>query len=221
MTDPTPPSDRTRIRRIPTNAHYDADTVHAIVDEAYVCNVSFADDSGGVHCIPMACWRDGEHLVIHGSNGSRLVRRLAGGAPACVAITHVDGLVLARSAFNHSMNYRSVVVYGEFERVADADKPALLDRFMDHVVPGRHHEARPGDANEFAATTVLKLSLREAAAKIRRGGPNDDEADLALPVWAGVVPIARVFGEPVPDSGVAADAPAGVRALLARNAQGA
>ncbi len=214
MSDCEPPSARTRIRRIPANAHYDAATVHAIVDDAYVCQVAFADDSGDVHCIPTACWRDGEHLVIHGSNGSRLVKRLAGGAQACVTITHVDGLVLARSAFSHSMNYRSVVVYGQFERVADAAKPALLDRFMDHIAPGRRHEARPGDANELAATTLLKLPLREAAAKIRRGGPTDDEPDLALPVWAGVVPIARVFGEPVADAGVACEVPAGVRALV-------
>ena len=214
MSDCEPPSARTRIRRIPANAHYDAATVHAIVDDAYVCQVAFADDAGDVHCIPTACWRDGEHLVIHGSNGSRLIKRLAGGAQACVTITHVDGLVLARSAFNHSMNYRSVVVYGQFERVADAAKPALLDRFMDHIAPGRRHEARPGDANELAATTLLKLPLREAAAKIRRGGPTDDEPDLALPVWAGVVPIARVFGEPVADAGVACEVPAGVRALV-------
>lgn len=213
MTDPAAPSARTRIRRLPANAHYDAATVRAIVDDAYVCQVAFADDEGGVHCIPTACWRDGEHLAIHGSNGSRLMKRLAGGAPACVTITHVDGLVLARSAFNHSMNYRSVVVYGQFERVDDADKPALLDRFMDHIAPGRRHEARAGDANELAATTLLRLSLREAAAKIRRGGPQDDEADLALPAWAGVVPIARVFGEPVADAGVACEVPASVRAL--------
>jgi len=213
MTDPEPPSARTRIRRMPANAHYDRATVHAIVDEAYVCQVAFADEEGGVHCIPTACWRDGEDLVIHGSNGSRLLKRLADGAPACVTITHVDGLVLARSAFNHSMNYRSVVAYGSFERVADADKPALLDRFMDHIVPGRRHEARPGDANELAATTLLRMSLREAAAKIRTGGVNDDEADLARPVWAGVVPIHRVFGEPEPDAGVTCDVPAGVCAL--------
>lgn len=214
MTDPTAPSARTRIRRIPANAHYDAATVHAIVDDAYVCQVAFTDDEGGVHCIPTVCWRDGEHLLIHGSNGSRLIKRLAGGAQACVTITHVDGLVLARSAFSHSMNYRSVVIYGQFERVDDADKAAQLDRFMDHVAPGRRAEARPGDANELAATTLLKLSLHEAAAKIRRGGPTDDEPDLALPVWAGVVPIVRVFGEPAADAGVACDVPAYVRALV-------
>ncbi len=218
MTDHPPPSARTRIRRIATNADYDPATVHTIVDDAHVCHVSFADDDGGVHCIPTACWRDGDHLVIHGSNGSRMVRRLAAGAPVCVGITLVDGLVLARAAFNHSMNYRSVMVYGQFEPVADERKPALLERFMDHLVPGRRHEARPGDANELAATTLLRLPLREAAAKVRRGGPEDDEADMALPVWAGVVPIVRAFGVPLPAAGVASAEPASVRALVQRNA---
>jgi nitroimidazol reductase NimA-like FMN-containing flavoprotein (pyridoxamine 5'-phosphate oxidase superfamily) len=216
MTDHSPPSARTRIRRIATNADYDPATVHAIVDEAHVCHVSFADEDGGVHCIPTACWRDGDHLVIHGSNGSRMIRRLAGRAPVCVGITHVDGLVLARSAFNHSMNYRSVMVYGQFEPVPDALKAALLDRFMDHLVPGRRDEARRGDASELAATTLLRLSLREAAAKVRRGGPEDDAADLALPVWAGVVPIARRYGAPVPAAGVTCKEPQGVRALVER-----
>ena len=220
MSDHLPPSARTRIRRIANNADYDPATVHAIVDDAYVCQVSFIDDEGGVHCIPTACWRDAEHLVIHGSNGSRMVRRLVDGAPVCVAITHVDALVLARSAFNHSMNYRSVMIYGQFERVPDEAKPALLDRFMDHIAPGRRHEVRPGDANELAATTLLRLPLREAAAKVRRGGPEDDEADLALDVWAGVVPLARRYGAPVPAPGVTCPEPAGVRALLARNATG-
>jgi nitroimidazol reductase NimA-like FMN-containing flavoprotein (pyridoxamine 5'-phosphate oxidase superfamily) len=220
MSDHLPPSERTRIRRIATNADYDPATVHAIVDDAYVCQVSFADDQGGVHCIPTACWRDGEHLVIHGSNGSRMVKRLLAGATVCVGITHIDGLVLARSAFNHSMNYRSVMIYGRFEQVPDTDKAALLDVFMDHIAPGRRHEARPGDANELAATTLLRLPLREAAAKVRRGGPEDDEADLALDVWAGVVPLARTYGAPVPAPGVTRKEPVGVRALLARNATG-
>jgi nitroimidazol reductase NimA-like FMN-containing flavoprotein (pyridoxamine 5'-phosphate oxidase superfamily) len=218
MSDHLPPSDRTRIRRIATNADYDPATVQAIVDDAYVCQVSFADDEGGVHCIPMACWRAGGHLVIHGSNGSRMIKRLLGGTPVCVGITHVDGLVLARSAFNHSMNFRSVMIYGRFERVPDEAKPALLDRFMDHIAPGRRHEARPGDANELAATTLLRLPLHEAAAKVRRGGPQDDEADLGRDVWAGVVPLARTYDAPVPAPGVTREAPAGVRALLARNA---
>ena len=218
MTDHPPPSARTRIRRIARNADYAPGTVHAIVDDAHVCHVSFADDDGGVHCIPTACWRDGDHLVIHGSNGSRMVRRLAAGAPVCVAITLVDGLVLARSAFNHSMNYRSVMVYGRFECVADERKPALLDRFMDHLLAGRRDEARPGDANELAATTLLRLPLSEAAAKVRRGGPEDDAADLALPVWAGVVPIVRAFGTPVPAAGVTCKEPAALRALVERNA---
>jgi len=218
MTDHPPPSARTRIRRIAMNADYDPATVHAIVDDAQVCHVSFVDADGGVHCIPTACWRDGDYLVIHGSNGSRMVRQLAAGAPVCVGITLVDGLVLARAAFNHSMNYRSVMVYGQFEQVADERKPALLERFMDHLVPGRRHEARPGDANELAATTLLRLSLREAAAKVRRGGPEDDEADLALHVWAGVVPIVRAFGAPLPAAGVTSAEPASLRALVERNA---
>jgi nitroimidazol reductase NimA-like FMN-containing flavoprotein (pyridoxamine 5'-phosphate oxidase superfamily) len=218
MTEHPPPSARTRIRRIARNADYDPGTVHAIVDDTHVCHVSFVDEDGGVHCIPTACWRDGDHLVIHGSNGSRMIRRLAGGAPACVAITLVDGLVLARAAFNHSMNYRSMVAYGQFERVADEHKPALLDRFMEHLVPGRREEARPGDASELAATTLLRLSLREAAAKVRRGGPEDDAADLALPVWAGVVPILRRFGTPVPALGITCKEPASLRALAERDA---
>ena len=218
MTDHPPPSARTRIRRIARNADYAPGTVRAIVDDAHVCQVAFVDDDGGVHCIPTACWRDGDHLVIHGSNGSRMVRRLAAGAPVCVTIALVDGLVLARSAFNHSMNYRSVIVYGRFECVPDERKAALMDRFMDHLVPGRRDEARPGDANELAATTLLRLPLREAAAKVRRGGPEDDEADLALPVWAGVVPIARAFGAPVPAAGVTRPEPASVRALVERHA---
>jgi nitroimidazol reductase NimA-like FMN-containing flavoprotein (pyridoxamine 5'-phosphate oxidase superfamily) len=218
MSDSQPPSARTRIRRIAANADYDPATVHAIVDDAYVCQVAFADDDGGVHCIPTACWRDGEHLLIHGSNGSRMVKRLAAGTPVCVGITHIDGWVLARSAFNHSMNYRSVMVYGQFEHVPDEAKAALMDRFMDHIAPGRRYEARPGNVNELAATTLLRLPLHEAAAKVRRGGPEDDEADLAWDAWAGVVPLGRTYGTPMPAPGIAREVPAGVRALLERNA---
>jgi nitroimidazol reductase NimA-like FMN-containing flavoprotein (pyridoxamine 5'-phosphate oxidase superfamily) len=193
---PTPPSDRTRIRRIAENARYDRATLHAIVDAAYVCHVAFADDKG-THCIPTACWREGEHLYIHGSNGGRLIKLLGKGAQACVTITHIDGLVLARSAFNHSMNYRSAMVYGSFETVAD--KAAALDAFMHHLAPGREHEARPGNAKELAATTVMRISLHEAACKVRSGGPEDDGDDLHLPVWAGVLPLVQQHGAPVPD----------------------
>jgi nitroimidazol reductase NimA-like FMN-containing flavoprotein (pyridoxamine 5'-phosphate oxidase superfamily) len=197
MTNPSPPSDRSRIRRVADRARYDRDTVHAIIDDAYVCHVAFGD-AQGVHCIPTACWREGDHLVIHGSNGSRMLKRLLD-CEVCVTVTHVDGLVLARSAFNHSMNYRSVVIHGRFEVVPPEHKVESLHRLMDHIAVGRRHEARPGDASELAATTVLRLPLAEASAKVRSGGPEDDEADMALPVWAGVLPLLTVCGEPQRD----------------------
>lgn len=183
------PSPRTRVRRIAERAHYDRDTLYAILDAAYLCHVAFADEHG-VHCIPTACWREGDHLYIHGSNGSRMLRLAAEGAQVCVTVTHLDGLVLARSAFHHSMNYRSAVVYGAFEVVGADRKAAALDAFLNHIAPGRAHEVRAGNRNELAATTVLRLSLDEAAAKIRTGGPKDDEEDLGRPVWAGVLPLA-------------------------------
>lgn len=206
----TAPSDRTRIRRVAENARYDRATLHAIVDAAYVCHVAFADDKG-THCIPTACWREGEHLYIHGSNGGRLIKLLGKGVQACVTITHIDGLVLARSAFNHSMNYRSAMVYGSFEAVAEQAKAPALDTFMRHLVPGREHEARPGNAKELAATTVMRISLQEAACKVRSGGPQDDEEDLQLPVWAGVLPLVQQHGAPVPDGHNTQPAPGYVR----------
>ena len=198
MTPPSPPSDRARVRRIPERARYDAEAIRAIVDAAYVCHVAFVDDSG-VHCIPTACWREADQLYVHGSNGSRMLKALSGGGEACVTITHVDGLVLARSAFNHSMNYRSLVVHGRFELVPPEEKAASLDRFLDHLAPGRHREVRPGNRNELAATSVLRIPLAESSAKIRSGGPEDDEADLALDVWAGELPIAQRREPPRPD----------------------
>ena len=183
--DATSSTDRTRVRRVAHRAHYDRTTLHAILDEAYVCHIAFADEHG-VHCIPTACWREGNHLYIHGSNGSRMLKLAASGAQVCVTVTHLDGLVLARSAFNHSMNYRSAVIYGAFEVVPDEQKPAVLDAFMEVLAPGRSRQARPGNAKELAATTVLRIPLDEAACKVRVGGPKDDAEDLDLPVWAGV-----------------------------------
>ena len=196
MTQTTAPSNRTRIRRVADNAHYDASTLHAILDAAYVCHVAFADDKG-THCIPTACWREGGHLYIHGSNGGRLIKLLAKGTQACVTVTHIDGLVLARSAFHHSMNYRSAVVYGCFEPVAD--KAAALDNFMHHLAPGREHQARPGNPKELAATTVMRIALNEAACKVRAGGPQDDDEDMQHPVWAGVLPLVQQRTAPVVD----------------------
>lgn len=201
--DANPPTDRTRVRRVAHRSHYDRTTLHGILDEAYVCHIAFADEHG-VHCIPTACWREGNHLYIHGSNGSRMLKLAGSGAQVCVTITHIDGLVLARSAFNHSMNYRSAVIYGAFEVVPDDQKAAVLDDFMEFLAPGRSQQARPGNAKELAATTVLRIPLDEAACKVRVGGPKDDAEDLALPVWAGVLPMALLPLAPVVDA-----APAG------------
>jgi uncharacterized protein len=195
----TPPSPRTRVRREPHRGRYDRETLFAILDAGHLCHVAFADEHG-THCIPTACWREGEHLYVHGSNGSRMLKVAAGGAQVCVTVTHLDGLVLARSAFNHSMNYRSAVIYGRFEALADDWKARALEAFLEQLAPGRSREARPGSPQELAATTVLRIPLTEAAAKVRTGGPNDDAEDLGLPVWAGVLPLALKPLAPVADA---------------------
>jgi nitroimidazol reductase NimA-like FMN-containing flavoprotein (pyridoxamine 5'-phosphate oxidase superfamily) len=212
MTASSAPSERTRVRRIAELAHYDRASLHAIIDDAYLCHVAFHDDKG-THCIPTACWREGEHLYIHGSNGGRLLKLLAQGTQACVTITHLDGLVMARAAFNHSMNYRSAIIYGQFERVdGDAAKRASMDAFMDKLAPGRHADVRPGSDKEFAATTVMRISLAEAACKSRSGGPKDDAADLDIPAWAGVLPLALTRAAPLPAAPSGAAEPVYVKA---------
>jgi nitroimidazol reductase NimA-like FMN-containing flavoprotein (pyridoxamine 5'-phosphate oxidase superfamily) len=185
--DAPAPSARATVHRAAERGHYEPATIHAIVDAAQVCHVAFA--APDPVCIPTACWRVGDRLYIHGSNGSRMMKHLGGGAQACVAITFVDGLVMARSAFNHSMNFRSVVIHGAFELVADADKPRILDALVDHIMPGRSAETRRADRKELAATTVLGILLHEAASKVRTGPPLDKEEDLSWPAWAGVLPL--------------------------------
>jgi uncharacterized protein len=195
----TPPSPRSTVKRAADRAHYDSATVHAIVDAAYVCHVAFADSdepAASVLCIPTACWRVGDELYIHGSNGSRMMKRLAQGAQACVTITLLDGLVMARSAFHHSMNYRSVVIHGRFTEVAAANKVPVLDALMEFLTPGRAAQVRAPDANELAATTVLGIPLAEAASKIRNWGPRDKPEDQDWPVWSGVLPLIHQRGEP-------------------------
>ncbi len=194
------PSPRTRIRRIPENADYAPSTLYAILDSHYLCHLAFHDERGP-HCLPMAYWRIDDALYIHGSNGSRLMKHLAGGAPVSIAVSHLDGLVLARSAFNHSMNYRSAVIYGQFERIEGEEaKAAALDAFMDHLAPGRNAEIRRGSPQELGATIVLKISLAEAACKIRSGGAEDDEKDLHIAAWTGVLPLTMTRGEPQADA---------------------
>jgi nitroimidazol reductase NimA-like FMN-containing flavoprotein (pyridoxamine 5'-phosphate oxidase superfamily) len=206
----TAPSPRTQVRRIARNASYDSAVLHAIVDAAYVCHVAFGD-AHGLHCIPTACWRSGGYLYIHGSNGSRMLKQL-GEQDCCVTITHLDGLVLARAAFNHSMNYRSAMVYGRFEAVDEAHKRAAMEAFMEHLAPGRQAQVRAGNDQEYAATTVMRIALAEAACKIRSGPPQDDEEDMHIAAWAGVLPLVQSRGVPLPDAHCTVPAPEHVRA---------
>lgn len=194
---PTAPSARTRIRRLPELANYERQALYEIIDQSYVCHVAFTDGES-THCMPTACWRHDDYLYIHGSNGGRLTKTLLAGAQVSIAITHVDGLVLARSAFSHTMNYRSAVIYGIFEAVeGNTNKMAAMDAFMDKIARGRKNEARPGNEKELAATSVLRISLAEAATKISNTNPVDKEEDLDLPVWAGVLPMSVKHGEPI------------------------
>ncbi|WP_335941092.1 pyridoxamine 5'-phosphate oxidase family protein [Streptomyces sp. PTD5-9] len=195
------PTTRTVPTRSRERAAYDRETVHSILDEAYVCHLGFVRDGAPV-VLPTLFGRVGERLYVHGSTGSRPLRAAGGadpGLPVCLTVTHVDGLVLARSAFHHSINYRSVVVHGTAHTVTDPEERRIaLDAIVDQVVPGRSADSRPADAKELAATAVIRLDLRDVSAKIRTGGPGDEPRDLPLPHWAGVVPLARGYGTPLP-----------------------
>lgn len=195
-----PPSPRTRVRRLPKRGRYDAATVHAIIDAAYVCHVGYLFD-GHPYVTPTAHWRSGDRVYWHGSSASRMLRTLQGsGVPCCLTVTVLDGLVLARSAFHHSMNYRSVMALGTARAVTERDeKEAALRAFVERIVPGRWDELRPVTTQELKATAVLWMELDEASAKVRTGPPVDDEADYAIPVWAGVLPVELRLGRPIPD----------------------
>ena len=195
-------TDRTQLRRLPKRGAYDKQLVHSILDEGYLCHVGFAVD-GQPYVIPTLYVRDGDQIYIHGSAASRMLNTLDAGANVCVTVTLVDGFVLARSAFHHSMNYRSVVVLGKARLVADpAEKREAMHRFTNHMVPDRWEEVRQPTEQELKATTVLVLALDEVSAKVRTGSPLDDEEDYSLPVWAGVVPVRTELGTPVPDARV-------------------
>ncbi|MFJ4715163.1 pyridoxamine 5'-phosphate oxidase family protein [Streptomyces sp. NPDC088785] len=201
------PTDRTVPTRSKERASYDRALVHAILDEAYVCHLGFVRDGAPV-VLPTLFGRVGDRLYVHGSTGSRPLR-MAGqqdpGLAVCLTVTHVDGLVLARSAFHHSINYRSVVIHGTAHPVTDADeKRRALDALVDHVVPGRAADSRPANAKELAATSVLSLDLAEVSAKLRTGGPNDEPEDLDLPHWSGVVPLRKGYDPVVPSTDLAA-----------------
>jgi nitroimidazol reductase NimA-like FMN-containing flavoprotein (pyridoxamine 5'-phosphate oxidase superfamily) len=194
-----PQTERTKLKRLPKRGVYDRELVYGILDEGFICHVSFAVD-GQPFVIPTGYARVEDQLYVHGSQVSRTLRALAQGAEVCIGVTLVDGLVLARSAFHHSMNYRSVVIFGSATLVEEKEaKLAALFAFSEHVIPGRWNDVREPTEQELNATTVLTLPLDEVSAKVRTGPPIDDEEDYALNVWAGVLPLQIVAGVPVKD----------------------
>ena len=190
---------RTRIKRLPERGSFDRKLAHAILDEGLICHVGFALDNQPF-VLPMAYARQDDDVLIHGSIASRLLNTLSEGVDCCVTVTLLDGLVLARSVFHHSMNYRSLVAFGRAELVVDeADKMTALERIVEHIVPGRSAEARGPDRKELATTHVLRFPLEEASIKMRTGPPGDAKKDMALPVWAGVIPLSIEAGIPERD----------------------
>ncbi|MDX6330060.1 MAG: uncharacterized protein QOI83_2443 [Streptomycetaceae bacterium] len=198
-TAPYRATERTVPTRSAARASYDRELVHSILDDAYLCHLGFIRDGAPV-VLPTLYARVGTRLYVHGSTGSRPLRGAKDpGLAVCLTVTHLDGIVLARSAFHHSINYRSVVVHGTAREVTDpAERAEALDAIVDHIVPGRADDSRRANAKELAATAVVRLDLDEVSAKVRTGGPNDDPEDLALPYWSGVLPVTRSYGTPIP-----------------------
>jgi nitroimidazol reductase NimA-like FMN-containing flavoprotein (pyridoxamine 5'-phosphate oxidase superfamily) len=199
---------RTTVKRLPARGVYEREAIEVILDEALICHVGFVHD-GQPFVIPTGFARDGDSLFIHGSPASRMLRTLSGGVPVCVTVTLVDGMVVARSAFHSSMNYRSVVVLGSATPVLDADRKLFaMKMLVDHLIPRRWDDLRPITQKELKATLILEIPLSEASAKVRTGGPLDDEEDYDLPIWAGVVPLALTASPPVPDERLTSGLPA-------------
>jgi nitroimidazol reductase NimA-like FMN-containing flavoprotein (pyridoxamine 5'-phosphate oxidase superfamily) len=202
---PLAPTSRTALKRLPERGSFDREVIDAILDEALYCHLGFAVE-GQPYVIPTIHARVADRVYVHGSAASRMLRALGEGLPACLTVTLLDGLVLARSAFHHSMNYRSVVVLGTAQPVTEAgEKRRALEAIVEHVMPGRWPEVRPPSENELRGTLVLRLPVSEASAKVRSGPPKDDEEDYLLPCWAGVVPLRMMSGEPVADPRLAPD----------------
>ncbi|MCA1811045.1 MAG: pyridoxamine 5'-phosphate oxidase family protein [Halobacteriales archaeon] len=201
---------QTQVRRVPQRGVYDRAAIDAILDEGIVCHVGFVDE-GLPYVIPTGYVRDGDRLLLHGSRASRMMRHLAAGAPVCVTVTLLDGLVLARSAFHHSMNYRSVVVHGQAKPIPPEATNALLFRYMERLLPGRWDDVRQPSAKELAGTLAVELPLDAASAKVRTGPPLDEPEDIPFPAWAGVVPLRLAAGTAEQDPQQAkAPAPANV-----------
>lgn len=199
------PTDRTEVKRAPQRGHYDRGTIDSILDEAFVCHVGLVVDGSPV-VMPTLHARVGDYLLLHGSPASRLLRT-ARTQEVCVTVTLVDGFVLARSAFHHSVNYRSVMLFGRPEVIEGQAKAAALDAIVEQLVPDRVESLRPMTATEIQGTTVLRLRIEEASAKIRDGWPIDDDEDYEFPVWAGIIPVTTMFGEPLTDPAMRMDLP--------------
>lgn len=203
-----PPSDRTRVRRLPKRGRYDRATIDAILDQAIVAHVGWTGEDGQPYATPTIAWRVGDRLYWHGSSASRMLR-VTDGRPVCVTMTHLDGLVLARSGFNHSVNFRSAMVLGTAHLVTDqAEAESALAAFVDHLYPGRWATLRPMTAKERKATAVMWLDLEEASAKVRDDVNHDEPGDESWPAWAGVIPLHTAAGRPQPDPTVPDDVPA-------------
>jgi nitroimidazol reductase NimA-like FMN-containing flavoprotein (pyridoxamine 5'-phosphate oxidase superfamily) len=199
---------RTTLKRLPQRGSFERQQINEILDEGFICHVGFVVNGEPV-VIPTGYARAGDALIIHGSQASRMVRQLGQGIDVCVTVTLIDGLVLARSAFHHSMNYRSVVVFGRARVIEErAEKMSALTALSDHMIPGRWDEVREPTDRELQLTTVLSIPLSEASAKVRTGPPVDDEEDYELPVWAGVIPLEMMANEPVPDPRLGTNTPA-------------
>jgi nitroimidazol reductase NimA-like FMN-containing flavoprotein (pyridoxamine 5'-phosphate oxidase superfamily) len=207
MTNDSYQTPRTTVKRLGQRGVYDRETIHKILDEALICHVGFIAD-GQPLVIPTIHVRIGERIYLHGAKGNRMLRTLAGGAEACITVTMLDGLVLARSAFHHSMNYRSVVVFGTGAAVEDpAEKNDVLFALSEHVMKGRWQDIRVPSEQELQQTLVVGVTIREASAKIRTGPPKDDEEDYALPIWAGILPISQATMTPIPDPRLSPELP--------------
>jgi nitroimidazol reductase NimA-like FMN-containing flavoprotein (pyridoxamine 5'-phosphate oxidase superfamily) len=194
-----PSTPRVRVKRIPERGRYEREEINAILDDSFICHVGFNSEHGPV-VIPTGYGRAGDELIIHGSAASQMLRDLSKGVDVCVTVTLLDGMVLARSAFHHSMNYRSVVIFGTASLITDRDeKLKALEILSEHMIPGRWRDVRLPTEKELKGTSVLRLPITEASAKTRTGPPKDDAQDYELPIWAGVLPLKNTFGTPIPD----------------------
>ncbi|HXP73669.1 MAG TPA: pyridoxamine 5'-phosphate oxidase family protein [Stellaceae bacterium] len=201
------PTEKTRVKRLHERGHYDRETVYAILDAGFICHVGYLIDDQP-YVTPTSYWREGDRVYWHGSSASRMLRTISKGIKVCLTVTHVDGLVLARSGFHSSINYRAVMAFGKAEVITDAQhKEQALKAFVEQVTPGRWATLRPVTSQELKGTTVLSMKLSEVSAKVRTGPPKDDEEDYALPIWAGVLPLKMTSGPPEPDPRLTADVP--------------